>query len=218
LRILAGWDVFEHVDEIPRSLTAALHEMSPGAPPVRRIHANPIRRTDMSSITPWVKPAASLRAAMEADVPRLAELVEAAYGHYVDRLGGLPGPMTEDYADIVRRFLVTVAEQNDEIIGLIVLGVGDEGFLVYNVAVDPSHQGQGIGRALLEHAELTARRAGFDSIYLYTHENMTENLALYSRIGYVEFDRRLAGEAGLVYLRKQLADGESRALPTSALA
>jgi hypothetical protein len=47
---------------------------------------------------------------------------------------------------------------------------------------------------------------------------MTENLALYSRIGYVEFDRRLAGEASLVYLRKRLTDGESRALPRSALA
>lgn len=33
---------------------------------------------------------------------------------------------------------------------------------------------------------------------------MTENLALYARIGYVEYDRRLLGEACLVYLRKRL--------------
>jgi hypothetical protein len=33
---------------------------------------------------------------------------------------------------------------------------------------------------------------------------MTENVALYSRIGYVEYDRRLHGDARLVYLRKQL--------------
>jgi hypothetical protein len=31
---------------------------------------------------------------------------------------------------------------------------------------------------------------------------MTENLALYSRIGYVEYDRRPVGEASIVYLRK----------------
>jgi ribosomal protein S18 acetylase RimI-like enzyme len=61
-----------------------------------------------------------------------------------------------------------------------------------------------VGRALLEHAESAARNAGFDSIYLYTHERMVENLALYSRIGYVEYDRRLLGEARLVYLRKKL--------------
>lgn len=125
-----------------------------------------------------------LRPATVADVPRLTELVHAAYGHYVERLGGPPRPMTDDYADVVRSHRVIVAERGGEIIGLIVLGVSDEGFLVDNVAVDPSHQGGGVGWALLKRAEVEARRAGFDSIYLYTRERMTENLALYSRIGY----------------------------------
>jgi ribosomal protein S18 acetylase RimI-like enzyme len=147
---------------------------------------------------------ALLRPATAADVPRLTELVRAAYGQYVERLGRPPRPMTDDYADVVRDFRVTVAERGVGIVGLIVLGVGDEGFLIDNVAVDPSQQGGGVGRALLEHAEAEARRAGFDSIYLYTHERMTENLALYSRIGYVEYDRRLHGGACLVYLRKKL--------------
>ena len=146
----------------------------------------------------------SLRPATVADVPRLTELVEAAYGRYVERLGEPPRPMTDDYADVVRRYRVTVAERRGEIVGLIVLGVSDEGFLVDNVAVDPSHQGSGVGRALLERAEVAAREAGFDSIHLYTPERMTENLALYSRIGYVEYDRRLHGEACIVYLRKKL--------------
>jgi ribosomal protein S18 acetylase RimI-like enzyme len=147
---------------------------------------------------------ALLRPATAADVPRLTELVAAAYGPYVERLGGPPRPMTDDYADVVRGGGVTVAERAGEIVGLIVLGVSDEGFYVDNVAVDPAHQGSGVGRALLEHAEVAARRAGFDSIYLYTHEKMTENLALYSRIGYVEYDRRVHGDACLVYLRKKL--------------
>jgi ribosomal protein S18 acetylase RimI-like enzyme len=147
---------------------------------------------------------ARLRPATAGDVPRLTELVQAAYGHYVERLGGPPRPMTDDYAEVVRDYRVTVAERGGEIVGLIVLGVGDEGFVVDNVAVDPSHQGSGIGRALLEHAEVAARREGFDSIYLYTHERMSENLALYSRIGYVEYDRRVHGDACLVYMRKRL--------------
>jgi ribosomal protein S18 acetylase RimI-like enzyme len=147
----------------------------------------------------------ALRPATAADVARLTALVDAAYGHYVERIGRPPGPMTEDYADIVRSRDVVVAERDGEIVGLIVLGVDDEGFAVDNVAVDPSHQGTGVGRALLEHAEEAARGAGFDSLYLYTHELMTENLALYSRIGYVEYDRRLRGDAPIVYLRKRLA-------------
>jgi len=147
---------------------------------------------------------ARLRPATAADARRLTELVRAAYEHYVERLGGPPRPMTDDYAEVVRRHRVTVAERGGEIVGLIVLAVDGEGFVVDNVAVDPSHRGTGVGRALLEHAEVAARHAGFDSIRLYTHERMTENLALYTRIGYVEYDRRLHGEARLVYMRKAL--------------
>jgi ribosomal protein S18 acetylase RimI-like enzyme len=148
--------------------------------------------------------AVSLRPATAADVPRLTEVVRAAYERYVVRLGGPPRPMTDDYAEVVRTHRVVVAERGGQMLGLVVLGVSDEGFFVDNVAVDPSHQGIGVGRALLEHAESAARDADFDSIYLYTHERMVENLALYSRIGYVEYDRRVHGDARLVYLRKNL--------------
>jgi ribosomal protein S18 acetylase RimI-like enzyme len=145
-----------------------------------------------------------LRSATQADVPRLTALVQAAYGHYVERIGGPPRPMTDDYSDVVRHHDVTVAERAGEVVGLIVLAADDEGFLIDNVAVDPAHQGSGVGRALLESAEAAARRNGFDSIYLFTHEGMTENLALYARIGYVEYDRRRHGGACLVYMRKKL--------------
>jgi ribosomal protein S18 acetylase RimI-like enzyme len=146
----------------------------------------------------------TLRPATAADVPRLSELVRAAYGHYVERLGRPPRPIGDDYAEVVRSHRVTVAERTGEIAGLIVMGTDDEGFFIDNVAVDPSRQGLGVGRALLEHAEEAARDAGFASIYLYTHELMTENLALYTRIGYVEYDRRAHGGGHLVYLRKTL--------------
>lgn len=145
-----------------------------------------------------------LRPATAADAPRLTELVQAAYGHYVERMGRPPGPMTEDYAALVRDGLVTVAERGGAIVGLVVLDTGDEGFTVENVAVEPAHQGTGVGRALLEHAEAEARRRGFDAIALYTHETMTENLALYTRIGYVEYDRRPIDVGSVVYLRKPL--------------
>ena len=147
-----------------------------------------------------------LRRATADDVPRLAALADAAYGRYVERIGGPPRPMTDDYDEVVHnRHLVTVAERAGELVGMIVLDIDDEGFLVDNVAVHPAAQGAGIGRLLLEHAEAEAGRAGFDSLYLYTHELATENLALYARIGYVEYDRRRLPEgACLVYLRKRL--------------
>ena len=70
---------------------------------------------------------------------------------------------------------------------MIVLAVTDEGFLIDNVAVHPISRGTRLGKSLLEFAEVEARRAGFDSLYLFTHEKMTENQALYGRLGYVEY-------------------------------
>jgi ribosomal protein S18 acetylase RimI-like enzyme len=134
----------------------------------------------------------------------VARLVDAAYAHYVERIGMLPGPMTEDYDEVLRTRAVTLAEHDGTVAGVIVLGTTNEGFVIENVAVQPAHRGRGLGRALLTLAEDEARRAGYDSIYLYTHEKMTENLALYTRIGYVEYDRRSMGPFSLVYLRKTL--------------
>jgi ribosomal protein S18 acetylase RimI-like enzyme len=146
-----------------------------------------------------------LRAATAGDARALTELVDAAYGHYVERIGGRPRPMTDDYAEVVRSGRVTVAERADRIVGLIVLDQVDREVVIDNVAVDPEHQGTGVGRALLERAEAVARDAGLASIRLYTHERMVENLALYERIGYVEFERRQHGAAVIVHLRKSLA-------------
>jgi N-acetylglutamate synthase-like GNAT family acetyltransferase len=145
-----------------------------------------------------------LRPATESDVPSVAALVDAAYRHYVERIGMLPRPMTDDYAAVIRDHQVTVAEHDGAIVGVVVLTVTDEGFLIDNVAVHPSRRGTGLGRTLLQFAEAEARRVGFDAIHLYTHEQMTENLALYSRIGYLEYDRRSQGAFSLVYMRKQL--------------
>jgi ribosomal protein S18 acetylase RimI-like enzyme len=77
--------------------------------------------------------------------------------------------------------------------------------VIDNVAVDPSHQRTGVGRALLEHADATARVAGLEWIHLYTHELMTENRALYSRIGYHEYDPNEDQDSRLVYLRKRVS-------------
>jgi ribosomal protein S18 acetylase RimI-like enzyme len=149
----------------------------------------------------------TLRRAHAEDAQAVASLVGAAYGHYVDRIGFPPRPMTDDYTQVIRSKQVTVAETETAIVGVIVLGADDEGFFIDNVAVHPSHHGRGVGRALLQFAEVEARRAGFDSVYLYTHEGMIENIDLYSRIGYAEYDRRPQGNFSLVYMRKPLVNG-----------
>ena len=56
----------------------------------------------------------------------------------------------------------------------------------------------------LERAESEARQLGYGHLDLYTHERMTENVALYARIGYTEVDRRTERGFPRVYMRKRL--------------
>ncbi len=147
------------------------------------------------------------RAAVPADAAGATACVVAAYRHYVERNGKLPAPMRDDYGELIAEHDVTVVEHDGEVVAVLVVKEASEGFLLDNVAVAPSAQGTGVGRHLLELAEAKARERGYDSIYLYTQEIMTENQALYARAGYVEYARR--HELGLdrIYLRKQLAPG-----------
>lgn len=76
--------------------------------------------------------------------------------------------------------------------------------LLGNVAVAPAAQGLGLGRRMLQFAERVAGDRGYRYIRLYANEAMTENIALYSRIGYSESHR--AEENGLrrVHMTKPL--------------
>ena len=145
-----------------------------------------------------------IRPAKRSDVARIAACVSAAYSHYIPRMEKPPAPMLEDYEQVIQQSHVSVIEHQDEIIGVIVLAETDEGFLLDNIAVHPRYQGQGIGRKLLEFAENQARKQGFKAIYLCTNVVMTENQALYSKIGYCEYDRRNEKGYSRVYMRKSL--------------
>ena len=145
-----------------------------------------------------------IRSANLEDVPGITACVCEAYVHYIERIGKRPGPMLQDFQQTIDAAQVHVAEARGQIVGVAVLMVTDEGFYLDNVAVRPSAKGTGVGRKLLELAEAEARRQGHNSIYLATHELMHENRALYARIGYEEYDRRVVNGYPRVFLRKPL--------------
>jgi len=112
--------------------------------------------------------------------------------------------MLQDYALVIGGQHVVIAEADGELAGVLVLAETDESFLIENVAVHPSKKGQGIGKALLVHAEQEAVARGYESVYLYTNDRMTENIAMYTRAGYVEYERRQELGFRRVFLRKSL--------------
>ena len=93
---------------------------------------------------------------------------------------------------------------HERVRGFLVLIEQGDHLLLDNVAVDPATQGRGHGRALMDYAEGYARWAGLPAIRLYTQDIMVENIAIYSRRGYVETHR--ATEHGLrrIHMEKRL--------------
>lgn len=147
------------------------------------------------------------RVATAQDRPAVEAVVKAAYSRYVPRIGREPGPMLDDYGALIREGRVHVVDRGGAVTGVLVLIPGKDAMLLDNVAVAPDAQGTGVGRAMLEFAEKAAMEAGYGTVRLYTNEAMTENIRLYSRIGYSETHR--AEEKGLrrIYMAKAVGRG-----------
>lgn len=145
-----------------------------------------------------------MRPATADDVAAIEAIVDAAYSPYIERIGRKPGPMLEDYRQLVEAGGVHVLDNAGTVQGFVILLAGDGALLLDNLAVAPDAQGLGFGRLLMEFAERHAIDAGYATIQLYTHETMIENIALYTRRGYVETHRAVERGLRRVYMTKRL--------------
>jgi GNAT superfamily N-acetyltransferase len=146
-----------------------------------------------------------IRPASPADRAAVEGIVHEAYAIYINRISKPPGPMLDDYAALIAAGTVSVLETDDgEIAAIIVLLQKPDHLLLDNIAVRRDRQGQGLGRRLIAFAEAEARRLGFNEIRLYTHQMMTENIALYARLGFVETGRGQDAGYDRVFMMKAL--------------
>jgi ribosomal protein S18 acetylase RimI-like enzyme len=147
-----------------------------------------------------------IRAAIQDDGPTVESIVREAYEIYIERIGKPPGPMLDDYAALIRDGRVSVVEEPDgAIVGIIVLLLRPDHLLLDNIAVRRDRQGQGLGRRLIAFAEAEARRHGYREVRLYTHVTMIENVALYTRLGFVETGRGSDAGYDRIFMTKRLA-------------
>jgi ribosomal protein S18 acetylase RimI-like enzyme len=146
-----------------------------------------------------------IRRADLADLAAIERIIHAAYSVYLERMGKPPGPMLDDYRQLISAAAVSVFEEpGGAVAALIVLSPKPDHLLLDNIAVCPNRQGSGLGRRLIVFAEDEARRLGFAELRLYTHVTMTENIALYTRLGFAETGRGRDAGYDRVFMTKRL--------------
>ncbi len=147
---------------------------------------------------------AVVRRALPADVDTVVTITDAAYVHYIARLGRKPQPMITDYVPMIAANEVWLLELDHQPIGVLVLTHTPTHLLIYSVAISPPYQKRGFGRQFLAWAEAQARQAGYQTIRLYTNVLMVENIALYRQLGYVDKETEPFGNSARLHMEKPL--------------
>ena len=143
-----------------------------------------------------------IRKATLADLENIQSCAYLAYSKYVDRMKKEPAPMNADYAAQIENGAVDVAVVEHKFAGYVVFYPDGDHFHLESVAVVPEQSRRGIGRALIDYVERTARSAGVNAVELYTNEVMIENIAMYQKMGYKEIARKRQAEFNRVFFRK----------------
>jgi ribosomal protein S18 acetylase RimI-like enzyme len=151
----------------------------------------------------------TIRKAALGDANIVSAITDAAYARYVPLMGRKPQPMTADYQQILAEHPVWIMWVGEQPAGVLVLMHEPEAMLIYSVAIAPEYQKRGLGRRMLAWAEAEARTAGYDTIRLFTNALMEANIALYTRLGYVETRREPFHQLTIVHMRKPLQASES---------
>lgn len=143
-----------------------------------------------------------VRAAVADDVAAVKAVTDAAYRHYVERIGVVPAPMEADHAaDVAAGKVFVTAEP---VTGLVVIEAFTGHLFLDSIAVHPDAHGTGVGRRLLRFVDARARELGLGEIRLYTNALMWENQKIYPRYGYEVVERRIDGPYDRIHYRKRL--------------
>jgi ribosomal protein S18 acetylase RimI-like enzyme len=154
---------------------------------------------------------ASIRRATPEDTDRIGAIARAAYIKYVPRIGREPAPMAANFAARIAAGHAIVVEDGKGVIGYMISWPEADAYFIENIAVDPEHQGEGLGRYLIEYAATEAHRLRLPAVRLYTNVAMTENLAMYAHIGFVETHRTTEDGFQRAYLSWSLEAKADRA-------
>jgi ribosomal protein S18 acetylase RimI-like enzyme len=146
-----------------------------------------------------------IRGAQPRDFAALAELTVRAYEALFDEpLGDYERELRDVAAHAADSVVLVAVSDRDEVLGGVTYVPGPERAMsefddvdaagIRMLAVDPRHQGEGAGRALLEECIGLARAAGRTRIVLHSTIYMTAAQSLYRSVG---FERAPANDVAI---------------------
>lgn len=118
-------------------------------------------------------PSLTLRPAQKDDIASLARILEEAFGE----------PWRPQDLEALGDSTL-VAERDGMVIATLRVHQSTEEWSVYGFAVEPQHQGRGVGRDLLRRVSRQANEAGVERLHLEVEVNNDRALGLYTSLGF----------------------------------
>lgn len=146
-----------------------------------------------------------IKRARAEDAQAVLYLVREAYARWVPVIGREPMPMKVDYDQAIREHEIDLLHDDGELLALIETIANPDHLFIENIAVAPAHQGKGLGRRLLAHAQGKAIEAKLPQLRLLTNAAFEANVRLYQSVGF-QIDRTEPFMGGTtVHMSKVLA-------------
>jgi predicted N-acetyltransferase YhbS len=125
-----------------------------------------------------------IRPATEADFPALLHIQQAAFGEYTNvyTVSGWTTETLESLREDAKEKHIFVAETKGVVVGSVRFWTVAGVCIIRLLSVDPSHQGHGVGKALLREIERVATDA--HKLYACTMLRTARNIHLFLRLGY----------------------------------
>ena len=146
-----------------------------------------------------------MRRAGSDDLAKLTALQHAAYAPNRAILGVVPIPLQADYADVLATKEVWVTGDDGHLDGALILEHDADRLLIWSIATDPVGQQRGLGRSMLDAAELRARQLGLPMIKLYTGTRLDHLVGWYGRHGYMVECIEQRSDRSITHMQKILA-------------
>lgn len=128
-----------------------------------------------------------IRKAVMSDAPIIERIIKTAFEEYSKYLPDIPDALGESVDVIeedIQTKLVFVAQLNDDTVGTLRLTQKGNSMYLSRFAVRPTAQNTGIGRNLLEYADIISRLNNCNEIYLHTAVEAEHLVNLYTSNDY----------------------------------